>query len=396
MDFIDQLQTLAAKVPKLCDVLQTEEATKNALVMPFINILGYDIFDPTEVIPEFVADVGIKKGEKVDYAIKKDGNIIMLFECKHCGGDLNIKHASQLFRYFSVTEARVAVLTNGVVYRFFTDLEAPNKMDEKPFLEVNMLELNEAIVAEMKKLTKPAFNLDELMTTAGELKYTREIKRLLAEQMENPSDEFVRFFASKVFNGPLTPNRREYFSGITKRSFNQVVNDRINERLKSAMSGANGVEVADFASNPAPIEADQRQADHAAPRREDMIETSSEELEGFYIVKSLLRDVVNSNRIVHRDTLSYMGILLDDNNRKPLARLHFNRTQKYIGIFDESRREERVAIESLDDIYQHGERMRQVIRFYEHEKDAPEQTAQSQSETYTGDEAHGDQSGKEG
>lgn len=128
MDFIDQLKALAAKVPALCDILQTEEATKNALVMPFIRALGYDIFDPTEVVPEFTADFATKKGEKVDYAIKIDGRIVMLFECKHCGGDLSIKHAGQLFRYFSVTDARIGVLTNGVVYRFFTDLEAQNKM----------------------------------------------------------------------------------------------------------------------------------------------------------------------------------------------------------------------------------------------------------------------------
>src|ERR1044071_7429696 len=232
MDFIDQLKALAAKVPALCDLLQTEEATKNALVMPFIRILGYDIFDPTEVVPEFVADVGIKKGEKVDYAIKKDGKIIMLFECKHCGGDLSIKHASQLFRYFTTTEARIGVLTNGVVYRFFTDLEATNKMDEKPFLELDMMDLNEAVVNELKKLTQPAFNLDELMTAAGELKYTREVKKFLSGQMDNPSDEFVKLCASKVYNGVLTPARREYFAGITKRAFQQLVNEGINTRLK--------------------------------------------------------------------------------------------------------------------------------------------------------------------
>ncbi len=199
MDFIEQLQQLANKTNKLCSILQTEEATKNALIMPFINILGYDIFDPTEVIPEFVADVGIKKGEKVDYAIKKDDKIIMLFECKHCGGDLSISHASQLYRYFAVTEARIAVLTNGIIYRFFTDLEAPNKMDEKPFLELNMAELNDSAVVELKKLSKSAFNIEELITTAGELKYTRQVKRIISEHLENPSDEFVKLFASKIF-----------------------------------------------------------------------------------------------------------------------------------------------------------------------------------------------------
>jgi hypothetical protein len=359
MDFIDQLNTLAAKVPKLCDILQTEEATKTALVMPFISLLGYDIFDPTEVIPEFIADVGIKKGEKVDYAIVKDGRIIMLFECKHCGGDLSIRHASQLFRYFSVTDARIGVLTNGVVYRFFTDLEAPNKMDEKPFLEVNMLDLNETVVSELKKLTRPAFNLDELMTAAGDLKYTREIKKLLAEQLENPSDEFVKFCASKVFDGTLTPGRREYFAGITRQSFTQLVNDRINERLKSAMSGVQLPEVLPEATA----------SSDDATKQESLIETTAEELEGFYVVKSLLREVVDLTRLAYRDTQSYFGILLDNNNRKPIARLYFNRPQKYIGIFDEKRKEERIPVQSLDDIYQYGEKIRRVFAFYEREQD---------------------------
>ncbi|HEX8249292.1 MAG TPA: type I restriction endonuclease [Pyrinomonadaceae bacterium] len=358
MDFVEQLQSLALKTEKLCSLLQTEEATKNALVMPFINLLGFDIFDPTEVIPEFVADVGIKKGEKVDYAIKKDGKIIILFECKHCGGDLNIKHASQLFRYFAVTDARIAVLTNGLIYRFFTDLEAPNKMDEKPFLEVDMTELNDVAINELKKLRKEVFNIEDIMASAGELKYTRQIKRLINEQIENPSDDFVKFFASKVYEGILTPARREQFNALTRRSFKQLINERINERLKSVMSG--NVNSSD----------DEPDGNEASPDK--LIETTADELEGFYIVKSLLRDIVDPNRIVHRDTQSYMGILLDNNNRKPLARLHFNRSQKYLGIFDENRQEERVPINNLDEIYQHAEKMRRVFAFYESESDSKE------------------------
>ena len=134
MDFADQITALASRIHKQLDHIQTEEATKNALILPFINALGYNVFDPTEVVPEFTADVGIKKGEKVDYAIKLDGKVIMLFECKQVGAALSRAHASQLFRYFTVTEARVGVLTNGVTYLFFSDLEEPNKMDERPFL----------------------------------------------------------------------------------------------------------------------------------------------------------------------------------------------------------------------------------------------------------------------
>ncbi len=364
MDFIEKLQDLAAKVPKLCPLLQTEEATKNALVMPFINALGYDIFNPLEVIPEFTADVGIKKGEKVDYAIKKNNKVIMLFECKHCGSDLNVKHASQLFRYFAVTEARIGVLTNGVVYQFFTDLEAPNKMDDRPFLELNLLDIGEGTVAELKKLTQPHFDVDEMMTTAGELKYTRQIKRLLAEQLESPTDEFVKFFASQVYSGVLTQSRREYFADITRRAFSQFIKDRLNQRLASAMEGvaADAIEL-DTATKEVSEVA--HGATKSTIKPDDGIETTEQELEGYYIIKALLRDQVDPSRIVHRDTKSYMGILLDDNNRKPLARLYFNaQSQKYIGVFDEERNEERMPINDLNELYQHAEKIRRVLALY--------------------------------
>ncbi len=138
MDLIDRLRDLASRLEKIVAQLQTEEATKNALVMPFINALGYNVFDPLEVVPEFTADVGTKKGEKVDYAIMQDGKPIILMEVKAANCNLDNAHCSQLYRYFSVTDARFSVLTNGIHYRFFSDLESPNKMDARPFLEVDM------------------------------------------------------------------------------------------------------------------------------------------------------------------------------------------------------------------------------------------------------------------
>ena len=134
--------------------------------------------------PEFTADVGTKRGEKVDYAILQEGKPILLFECKQCGVDLDASHASQLYRYFSVTEARIAVLTNGLMYRFYTDLDNPNQMDSKPFLEINMLDVQAPLVDELKKLSKSTFDLDTMLTTASELKYTREIRLLMEEQLK--------------------------------------------------------------------------------------------------------------------------------------------------------------------------------------------------------------------
>lgn len=175
MNFIDEICTFAKNIPTISKKIATEEGTKNALIMPFIRILGYDVFNPNEVNPEYTADVGIKKGEKVDYAIMKDGEAAILFECKTVNSNLNKEHTSQLFRYFSVTPAKVGILTNGMIYQFFTDLEVTNKMDQKPFLKINLLDIKEPLIAELKKFSKQNLKLDELEDTASQLKYTKKI-----------------------------------------------------------------------------------------------------------------------------------------------------------------------------------------------------------------------------
>jgi hypothetical protein len=359
MDFADRIRELAVNLPKQLPHIQTEEATKNALIMPFISALGYNVFDPTEVTPELHADIGLKKGEKVDYAILKDGKPILLFECKWHGADLSKEHASQLYRYFSVTEARFSVLTNGISYRFFTDLEAPNKMDSKPFFEFNLADYREQDVEELKKFTKSAYDLNGILTTASELKYTREIQRLLAEQMQNPSDDFVRLFASQVYAGRMTQAIREQLTQATRRAFRQFINEQINDRLKSALGADSQISVVEPASaQPIPGET------KAAPEQ-SVIVTTPEELEAFYTIKAILHSVVNSKRIVMRDVQSYCGILLDDNNRKPLCRLYFNGARRYIGLFDnEDRKEARTPIENVEEIHQYADRLRATAELY--------------------------------
>lgn len=153
MDFIDELKQLSARVVKLKDTLDTEEGTKMSLILPFFQILGYDVFNPDEFMPEYTADVGIKKGEKVDYAIMKDGKPLILIECKSVSEELS-KHASQLFRYFGTSEAKFGILTNGVIYKFFTDLDETNKMDLTPFMEFNVLDIKKNTIKELKKISK--------------------------------------------------------------------------------------------------------------------------------------------------------------------------------------------------------------------------------------------------
>lgn len=358
VEFFDKLSAMAAKIKQQSSAIVTEEATKNAFVMPFINnVLGYDVFDPTEVIPEFICDIGTKKGEKIDYAILKNGEIQMLIECKKIGEPLNVNHASQLFRYFHVTNARISILTNGQCYKFFTDLEAPNKMDEKPFLEIDLLDIDETVIPELKKLTKSAFDIDSIISAAGELKYVSLIKKILHAQMSNPEDDFVKFFASRVYDGILTQKVRDNFASLTKKAASQYVNAQINERLKSAMSGSQ-----------APLQdlsniSEERESVKESKDEPDII-TTMDELEGYHIVKAIVRTVIEPQRINHRDTKSYFGILIDDNNRKPLCRLHFNRNQKYIGLFDLEKNETRHAIGSVDDIFSFADILRATASLY--------------------------------
>lgn len=363
MSFEEKLRVLADRIPEISGHLATEEATKNALVMPFIAALGYDVFNPLEVVPEFVADVGTKKGEKVDYAIKRGDEIIMLFEAKKANTDLNGVHASQLFRYFSVTHARIAVLTNGVVYRFFSDLDAPNKMDDRPFLEFDMLNIEDDMVGQLAKLTKDAFDLETMLGAAGDLKHMREIRRLLDKQFDEPDDEFVRFFFNHACpNRHFVQAARDQFARLVKDTLRQMISERVRARFRSALE-REGVGEPSHAIPP--VSGEQLIASPPGDDDEETgIVTSEEELAGYHIVRAIICSVVPLARISHRDTKSYFGVLLDDNNRRPICRLHFNRSKKYIGLFADDRSETRHVIESPDDLYQFADALRATAQRY--------------------------------
>ncbi len=346
MELTNKIKELSERIPGQVDLIKTEEATKNSFVMPFINALGYDIFNPAEVVPEYIADVGMKKGEKVDYAIIKDDQPAMLFECKWCGFNLDDSHAAQLRRYFHVTEARIGILTNGLLYKIYSDLDEPNIMDEKPFLELNIVDLDESLIDEIKKLAKSSFELETMLSTANDLKYTRQIKNEISKEFKDPSIEFVRFFASKVYPKKLMPSVVEQFTGITKKGLSLFIKESINDRLKSVISEP---EESNTVSNDASAESEID--DSAVVESDNGIITTEEELEGYRIVRAILREVVEPERVAYRDTKSYFGILLDDNNRKPLCRLHFNTAQKYVGTFNKEKKETRHPIDNLSDIY---------------------------------------------
>lgn len=357
MSFNEKIAALIQRLPSIIEHVETEEATKNALIMPFISALGYDVFDPKEVVPEYTVDVGTKKGEKVDYAILKDEQVILLFECKKYGVNLGTAEFSQLYRYFSVSHARIGVLTNGVQYRFFSDLEAPNKMDTLPFLELDLSDSRSDVIEEVNKLARDDFNLDEVLNAANELKYTSEIRKILAAQYDSPDEDFVRFFFSRINPGSrFVGSAKEVFTEMVSKAFQNFINEKVSRRLRTALE----TETMD-----SKIKQEEKSTEvQSGVVQKVGIVTTEEELEAYRVVRAIAAKAVSTERVVYRDVKTYMSALLDNNNRKPICRLWFNTKQKYLGTFDSDKNETKNPIEDISEIYQYQEQILSAIQSY--------------------------------
>lgn len=356
MDFIDEIRQFSKRVDSLKDNLTTEEATKTSLIMPFFALLGYDVFNPDEFVPEYTADVGIKKGEKVDYAILNNGEPVILIEAKWVKEELQ-KHDSQLFRYFGTSKAKFAILTNGITYRFYTDLEETNKMDEKPFLEINMLDIKETQVAELKKFKKSAFSIDEIFNTASQLKYSNEIKYVFAQDLQNPSDQLIKYFLSSVYSGQRTQNAIDKFRPIVKQSLNQFISEMMNDKIKTAL-GAEEAQTVSEKTEEIPENVSQPVKDGSK------IVTTEEELEAYFIIKNLLKDVVPMGEIAYKDNERYMAILHKNKTTRWICRLFFNSSKKFITVPDDNKKDVRIDIDSVYDIEKHKDELIAALNRY--------------------------------
>lgn len=356
MDYIDQLKQLSARVEQLLPNIATEEATKTALILPFFQLLGYDVFNPLEFVPEYVADVGVKKGEKVDYAIVIDGNPAILIEAKWCGENLNA-HSSQLFRYFGTTTAKIGILTNGVVYRFYTDLDEPNKMDLSPFMEFDMLDIKENLIPELKRFHRNSLDLDKVFNAASDLKYTTAIKTFFSAQAANPTDDFVRYLVGQVYTGVRTAAIIEKFKPIVKRSFSQYLNDVMNDRFKTMLTDA-GEDTPKVEQTQAAETADLPVDDNNG------ITTTETELEAYVIIKTLLHDVIDPSRIMYKDTKSYFVILLDNKATKWICRLCVEGKKKAIIFNTGDSAGEKHPLQSTNDIFAMKDKLTAAVNIH--------------------------------
>ncbi len=353
MDFNDKVKQFSERVIKTKDTATTEEATKMSLIVPLFQILGYDVFNPLEFCPEYTADVGIKKGEKVDYAILQDGSPIILIECKSCTEQLD-KHSSQLFRYFGTSAAKFGILTNGIIYRFYTDLEEANKMDLTPFLEIDMCNIKDASINQLKKFCKDNFDCDKIFSTAEELKFSSLIKSVLSSEYENPSETFVKFMLNKIYDGQKNQKVIEKFTPVIKKSFSSFINDMVNDKISAALSNDTKVENTKV----------QEDANTIIEEPTSKIVTTEEELESFYIIRGMLAGILPIEDITYKDTESYFGILYKNSTKKTICRVNLDKKNKQLFIPMEDKKYEKIYIQTINDLYIYKDKIIEVVNRY--------------------------------
>lgn len=347
----DRIKHLSERIQKTFEAIQTEEATKNAYIMPFLQLLGYDVFNPLEVVPEFTADVGLKKGEKVDYAIVLNGQPAILIECKDCRNELNVANESQLLRYFHTSKAQFAILTNGVIWKFFTDLAEPNKMDLRPFLEINILEPDKINYGELEKFCKEKFDTENIRKTADLLKCTSSIKKVLLDEFAEPSEDFLRLVFKKMETSAsfFNEKQREKIKPLVKNALENIINEKVKASLDAALKTTTAIQAENTVTNTPPAPA-------------ETIVTTEDEITAFNIIKAIGIELVAPERIFIRDAKTYCAVIFDDNNRKPICRLYFNNPDKKgIGFFA-TNDEEKIAITGLDDIFKNKDKILSAIR----------------------------------
>ena len=347
MDFKDLIQQLSEKITKQQDIIATEEATKNAFIMPVIHALGYDVFDPTEVVPEMDCDIVKNKGDKIDYAIFKDGKPIILIECKHNKQNL---HSTQLQRYFVASNARFGVLTNGIEWRFYTDIEKQNIMDEKPFLVVNMLEVSNEDIEQLKKFHKSYYNETEILSTANELKYTTEIKATFLNDIKAPTSSFAEYFVRKVYNGRVSQSVIEQFTPIIKKSISSVINDVISDRLNSAIKNEE--------LQPESIQGNE------ITTKDNGIVTTQEELDAFEIVKAILAEKYDVSELCYKDFKTYFLIYYANEQYWWVCRLSLKQYSKSVIFPDKehSGNYEKISLSSVNDLYNLKDKLCEAMR----------------------------------
>ncbi len=326
MSFADTLNRHAEQVRARLPHIKGEEATKQALIIPLLQLLGYDVFDPREVKPEYTADFAVKRAgqlEKIDYAICNDGMPVLFVECKSHDQPLE-DHTGQLARYFNATPSvRIAVIVNGVRMRVYTDLQQPNVMDRNPWLEIDLLSPKPVELDALHRLRKSEYAPEAVVALAEEMVYYSAMVGYIAQQFREPAESFVRHVASEVLPSTrMTKGLVERLSPTLKKAIQTAILENVAKSFTSQVA----------APTPAAPEQEPAPADgETTTATEGGVETTAEELWCFDQVHAWIREVNPDAGVAYRDSKSYFTIH-QNNVRKWFLRLGVQRPPYWVSF----------------------------------------------------------------
>lgn len=340
-DFITRLKSHIEHVKKVGSHCTTEETTKQALILPLLDILGFNPYDPTKVLAEFAADFpGVKATERVDYALYCNGQPVMFIEAKPYIADLT-NHAPQLSRYFnSSLGVTIGAITNGREWRFFTDLINTNVMDEKPFLVIDFTKAKPEDLTQLAEFKHDNFHAEKLRYFAEENQYIQQFKSVIKRSINDVDIDFVRYVAQQAnIQRQLNTKFLENIQPFVKQAVQQAISDTVVKGLSSpTIITAQPVEhkiKEEIQEAPVAVE----EPDYIVHPDNEKIITTKEEQELLRIVTELFPEI----ELDGRDTESYYSVLFQNKTNRWLFRFDVNRkrpTIQFIVPIDDARRTE--------------------------------------------------------
>mgnify|MGYP003366224037 FL=1 len=305
----------------------TEETTKQALILPFLDILGFSPYDPQKVKAEYGADFpGVKANERVDYALFCQGIPVMFIEAKAYKEKID-NHCPQLSRYFNSTpEVTISAITNGVEWRFFTDLKEKNIMDPTPFLKIRMDEVTDADAEQLFRFRHDKFKPEALRTLAEESVYLSAFTKTISSSLREVDQEFVRYVASRS-NVERQLNQR-FLESITPL-VKQAVELSVSAMVVSGLSGKNSTESPhDEVHDDNEQEKSDTQADVVDPDNPNIVTTYNER----QLFDKIVSIIGAENDIQYKDTASYFGVLFQGKTNRWIVRYYDKKSKSSIQL----------------------------------------------------------------
>ncbi|WP_022828493.1 type I restriction enzyme HsdR N-terminal domain-containing protein [Flavobacterium antarcticum] len=302
------------KVIDAIELCTNEAQTRKFLIEPFFGLLNYVSND---LIPEYNADFGDRVSQKIDYAIILNKKDTLLVEAKKYNSKLSDKEAGQLNGYFNNTKnSRIAILTNGIEYKFYSDVVEPNIIDSNPFYVFNLLTYDENDIESLLHFDKRFIKIIDIISTAQEEVFIRSFETSIFNELIAPSKDLLKIIHK---NMSFKSKFNEETQGKMINLINSTLLKSLYEKkvLEETKSNSLGVITTEF------------------------------EIQAYHTIRTMLiqNKRIPKERISYKDFKNFFNISIDNSTKKVICKLVFNDTKMKL-IIDNNE----YILEHIDDV----------------------------------------------